>query len=91
MSQLKINFPIISLLQNILRSLRKITEGKTSLFIAHRLSTVVDADEIIVLGNGGVAERGTHHELLRKPDSFYAYLWQKQNETTHIDEMTDGG
>jgi len=76
---------------NILRALRKITDGKTSLFIAHRLSTVVDADEIIVLGNSGVAERGTHHELLRNPDSFYSYLWQKQNETTHIDDITDGG
>ena len=52
---------------------------------------MVDADEIIVLGNGGVAERGTHHELLRNPDSFYSYLWQKQNETTHMDETIDGG
>lgn len=73
---------------NILRSLRKITEGKTSLFIAHRLSTVVDADEIIVLENGGVSERGSHHELLNNPDSYYSYLWQKQNETTHLEDQT---
>lgn len=66
-------------------SLRRITEEKTSLFIAHRLSTIVDADEILVLGRGGVQEKGTHQELLQKPDSFYAYLWHKQNQSSTED------
>ncbi|KAH3735496.1 hypothetical protein DPMN_042029 [Dreissena polymorpha] len=64
--------------QNILNALRSVTKGRTTLVIAHRLSTVVDADEIIVLECGTVAERGTHLELLEKPDSIYKNLWEKQ-------------
>ena len=53
---------------------------------------MVDADEIIVLGNGGVAERGTHHQLLQNPDSYYAYLWEKQNEAKIAEEqISEGG
>lgn len=66
--------------KNILRSLENITRDRTSLFIAHRLSTVVDADEILVIENRKISERGTHHQLLANPDSFYAYLWHKQHE-----------
>ncbi|XP_052239792.1 iron-sulfur clusters transporter ABCB7, mitochondrial-like [Dreissena polymorpha] len=65
--------------QNILNALRSVTKGRTTLVIAHRLSTVVDADEIIVLDCGTVAERGTHLELLEKPDSIYKNLWEKQS------------
>ena len=53
--------------------------------IAHRLSTVVDADEILVLQNGCVAERGTHRQLVSNPASIYSDLWQKQNEVA-LDE-----
>lgn len=65
--------------QNILQALSRATEGRTSICIAHRLSTVLDADEIIVLENGGVGERGTHHELLRK-NGLYSKLWEAQTK-----------
>jgi len=77
---LRDNFsPHISL-QNILHALRNATANRTTLVIAHRLSTVVDADRILVLDKGKVAEQGTHYELLAKPNSLYSHLWHKQHE-----------
>ncbi|XP_021355418.1 ATP-binding cassette sub-family B member 7, mitochondrial-like [Mizuhopecten yessoensis] len=66
--------------QNILAALRRITMGRTTIVIAHRLSSVVDADEILVLDRGTVAERGTHYGLLANPLSLYTELWNKQNQ-----------
>ncbi|XP_033112571.1 ATP-binding cassette sub-family B member 7, mitochondrial-like, partial [Anneissia japonica] len=66
--------------QNILDSMQTVTQGKTSLFIAHRLSTVVDCDEIFVLENGFVKERGSHYMLLSNPDSLYTQLWNNQHK-----------
>uniref|UniRef100_A0A7G3A8A8 Iron-sulfur clusters transporter ABCB7, mitochondrial n=1 Tax=Lutzomyia longipalpis TaxID=7200 RepID=A0A7G3A8A8_LUTLO len=63
---------------NILQALSRATEGRTSICIAHRLSTVMDADEIFVLENGRVGDRGTHQELLQK-GGLYAKLWETQN------------
>ncbi|XP_066582841.1 uncharacterized protein [Prorops nasuta] len=63
---------------NILEALRRATAGRTSIVIAHRLSTVMDADEILVMDNGVLAERGTHQDLLSKPDSLYNRLWKTQ-------------
>jgi ATP-binding cassette subfamily B protein len=63
--------------QEILGSLREISRSSTTLIIAHRLSTVVHADEIVVLGNGTVLERGTHHVLLGL-NGAYAALWRAQ-------------
>jgi len=67
--------------KTILEAVRKFTMGKTSIFIAHRLSTVMDADEILVLKNGTIAERGTHASLLTDKNSIYADMWTKQTET----------
>ena len=65
--------------QEIQANLRELAQGRTTLMIAHRLSTVVDADEIIVLEAGRIAERGTHAGLLLK-DGRYAEMWRRQQE-----------
>jgi ATP-binding cassette, subfamily B, heavy metal transporter len=65
--------------QEIQKALKKVSKNRTTLVIAHRLSTVVDADEIIVLEKGVIAERGTHAALLRKK-GLYAQLWNRQRE-----------
>jgi ATP-binding cassette subfamily B (MDR/TAP) protein 7 len=65
--------------QKILRSFRRLVRDRTSLTIAHRLVTVLDADEIFVLENGAVVERGSHRTLIQKPSSLYYTLWQKQS------------
>ena len=61
-------------------ALKKVSENRTTLVIAHRLSTVVDADEIIVLDKGVVAERGTHDGLLKKKKGIYAAMWNRQRQ-----------
>ncbi|XP_066253911.1 iron-sulfur clusters transporter ABCB7, mitochondrial-like [Euwallacea similis] len=66
---------------NILKALRNATKGRTSIVIAHRLSTVMDVDEIFVFENGRVSERGTHQELLKNVDSLYHRLWSTQNHS----------
>ncbi|XP_070808061.1 iron-sulfur clusters transporter ABCB7, mitochondrial [Pituophis catenifer annectens] len=65
--------------ENILNAMRDIVRHRTSVFIAHRLSTVVDADEIIVLDQGKVAERGKHVDLLTSPSSLYYEMWHTQS------------
>ena len=77
-------------LQNILASLRRITKDRTSLFIAHRLSTVVDADEILVISDHKISEKGTHQQLMSNPNSFYSYLWHKQHIVAD-EPVTDKG
>ncbi|MET1110983.1 MAG: ATP-binding cassette domain-containing protein, partial [Allosphingosinicella sp.] len=61
----------------IQETLQSVTARRTSIVIAHRLSTVVDADQIVVLDEGRVAERGTHAQLLRK-NGLYADMWARQ-------------
>ncbi len=58
-------------------ALRAVSGGRTTLVIAHRLSTVVDADEIIVLVDGQIAERGSHRELLDQ-NGVFARMWELQ-------------
>lgn len=61
----------------ILATLRAVSTGRTTITIAHRLSTVVDADRIVVLDGGRVAEEGSHAELLRR-GGIYADMWARQ-------------
>jgi len=65
--------------RDIQDALDKVSEGRTTLVIAHRLSTVVGADEILVLENGKVAERGSHAALLAL-GGLYAELWARQQQ-----------
>ena len=63
--------------ERILQRLSGVMEGRTTILISHRTSTVKDADQIVVLVDGGIAECGTHDELLNR-GGYYADLYQKQ-------------
>jgi ATP-binding cassette subfamily B protein len=71
--------------QEIQAALDLVSRGRTTLVIAHRLSTVISADEIIVLQDGRIAERGRHSELLAKR-GLYAEMWARQREATEAEE-----
>jgi ATP-binding cassette, subfamily B, heavy metal transporter len=62
----------------IQKTLRKARAGRTTLVVAHRLSTIADADQILVLKAGRIIERGAHHELVARVGGEYAALWRKQ-------------
>ncbi|WP_026475906.1 ABC transporter ATP-binding protein [Alkaliphilus transvaalensis] len=63
--------------QKINYNIKEIFKGKTTITIAHRLSSIIDADEILVLDNGGIVERGTHQSLLEK-GHYFSELYHKQ-------------
>jgi ATP-binding cassette subfamily B protein len=65
--------------RDIQTALDRVSQGRTTLVIAHRLSTVINADEILVLDQGRVVERGNHAELLAR-GGVYAALWNRQRE-----------
>jgi ATP-binding cassette subfamily B protein len=79
--------------REIQAALRKVSADHTTLVIAHRLSTVVDADEIIVLEQGKIVERGRHEDLLAR-DHLYAAMWRRQQdgdgETLIVDASSEG-
>ena len=56
----------------------KITQGRTSIIIAHRLATVKKADKIIVMDSGQIVEQGTHKELLKNENGYYKNLYEVQ-------------
>ncbi|MCV3240138.1 ABCB family ABC transporter ATP-binding protein/permease [Mesorhizobium sp. ZC-5] len=71
--------------QEIQAALDLVSRGRTTIVIAHRLSTVISADEIIVLKDGQIAERGTHLDLMRER-GLYAAMWDRQREATEAEE-----
>lgn len=72
----------------IQNSLTEVSRDRTTLVIAHRLSTVVDADEIIVLEAGRIVERGQHENLLDR-EGHYATMWRRQQESALQRRRTD--
>ncbi len=71
--------------QEIQHALDFVSQGRTTLMIAHRLSTVIGADEIIVLQDGAIAERGSHADLLAL-NGLYKEMWDRQREATEAEE-----
>ncbi|WP_096701213.1 ABC transporter ATP-binding protein/permease [Magnetospirillum sp. 15-1] len=71
--------------KEIQESLREVSRNRTTLIVAHRLSTVVDADEIVVLDGGRIVERGRHARLLEAGGS-YAAMWRRQQEAQTLQQ-----
>lgn len=63
--------------EKILKKLKEVTKNRTTIIIAHRISTIKDADEIIVLDQGKIIERGNHEQLIAL-DGYYNSIYQKQ-------------
>ena len=72
----------------ILQAIREISAGHTSLVIAHRLSTVVDADRIFVLENGGIVESGSHQELLAQHGTYH-HMWILQQQEQEKEKVAE--
>jgi ATP-binding cassette subfamily B protein len=72
--------------REIQAALERISANRTTLVIAHRLATIVNADEIIVLDGGRITERGTHDELLDQ-GGLYASMWNRQRQAAQAAEI----
>ncbi len=72
----------------IQKTLRRAKAGRTTLVVAHRLSTIADADQILVLKAGRIVERGAHHELVARVGGEYAALWKKQTRGARAGEIS---
>jgi ATP-binding cassette subfamily B protein len=64
-------------------ALEEASRGRTTIVVAHRLSTIADADQIIVLDDGKVAERGAHADLVAR-EGIYADLWRRQADEPEV-------
>ncbi|MDP9191639.1 MAG: ABC transporter ATP-binding protein/permease [Acidobacteriota bacterium] len=71
--------------ERILNALRRIRKGRTVLIVSHRVSSVKDADHIVVLDDGAIVERGTHEALLEK-GGYYADLYRRQTIEAELEE-----
>lgn len=68
-------------------ALDELCKGRTTLVVAHRLSTIKNADEIVVISNGRILEKGTHEQLTEKPEGIYSRLYSLQfrnSDTTYL-------
>ncbi|XP_072117168.1 ATP-binding cassette sub-family B member 6-like isoform X1 [Mobula birostris] len=74
--------------RNIQASLAKVCANRTTIIVAHRLSTVINADQILVLRDGEIVERGRHEALLDK-GGVYAEMWMKQQQSEASDSSSD--
>lgn len=72
--------------ERILKSLRDVRRGRTALVVSHRVSSVKDADQIIVLERGRIVERGTHDDLMER-NGYYADLYRRQTLEEELEEI----
>jgi len=69
--------------QEVQAALKEAARGRTTIAVAHRLSTIAGADMILVFNNGEIVERGTHQELIAQ-DGIYATLWRRQSQASDL-------
>uniref|UniRef100_A0A6Q2YEQ0 ATP-binding cassette sub-family B member 6 n=1 Tax=Esox lucius TaxID=8010 RepID=A0A6Q2YEQ0_ESOLU len=74
--------------RNIQASLAKVCSNRTTIVVAHRLSTIIGADQILVVSDGQIAERGRHEELLAK-GGLYSDMWMRQQQAQDSDSASD--
>ncbi|TDG96208.1 hypothetical protein EPR50_G00237600 [Perca flavescens] len=74
--------------RNIQASLAKVCVNRTTVVVAHRLSTIIGADQILVISDGRIAERGRHEELLAK-GGLYSDMWMRQQQAHDSDSSSD--